>query len=216
MNGRELERYTYEVLGEPFIKAALRAPFDAGQEAREACMRFAISEEVNVSPIYIRGVQQTLLAGAAQRFGLVAVPEKAGYYWNYREITAAPADGGPSVVLTAARVPKPCAFKKLSGYQRGLAESGQGRLFGEIELGDSVYVMLLTSKYRGFSLEDARANRHLPGSVYLAWPSNECNEYVHVLNLVDRYSEIVDEYLPAQWNTALRLRYIEQTRRMAF
>jgi len=216
VNGTELERYTFDVLGEPFIKAALRSPYDARREAREECKRFSAAEAANVFPNWARGAQQALLASAAEMHGLEAPPMKAGGFWNYREIRGAPATGGPAVILTAATVGKPCGFIRVADYQRTLAESGQGRLFGEIQPGDCVYALLLTSRYRGVSLEDARDNRHLPGSVYMAWPSNDCLGYVHVVNLVERYPEIVRQYLPELWTERHVMMYIQQSRRMAF
>ncbi len=147
-------------------------------------------------------------------YGHEAPPEKAGSFWNYREVHAS-RDGGPEVILTAATVPKPCAFIRVGDYHRTLA--GDMRLFDD---GDDprncIYVLLLTSRYRGLTLDDRRENSHLPGSAYLAWPSPDLLHYTHAVNLIERYPEIVKAYLPETWTNVVVMRYLAQARRMAF
>jgi hypothetical protein len=213
VNASELERLTFEHIGEPFIKAALRSSFESRREAWETCnARFAKPEAANVRPWYARGVQETILTGAAERFGLDAIPEKPSRFWTHREIKSK----SGLVVLTAATTPEPCGLVAKADYRLGLAEDSQQSLFGEIELGSQVYVLLLTSPYRGTTPEDHRDNGYLPGSVYLAWPSRDCRSYVHEINLIERYSDIARGYAPNAWNESAFLKYVAQARRMAF
>lgn len=211
MNASDLERQTFEQLGEPFIKSALRSSFVSRREAWDVCKdRFERPEADNARPWWARAVQETLLTGAAARHGLEAAPEKPSRFWTHREIKAG------SVVLTAATAAEPCGVVAKADYRLGLAECGQGVLFGEIELGSRIFVLLVTSPYRGFSLDDARENGYLPGSVYLAWPSRDCKSYVHEVNLIERYPEIAREYIPEKWTDEVFLKYVAIARRMAF
>jgi hypothetical protein len=213
VNAGQLEKLTFEHLGEAFIKAALRSSFDSRREAWETCKgRFAQPEAANVRPWYARGVQETLLTGAAERFGLEATPEKPSRFWTHREVKSK----SGLVVLTAATSQEPCGMVARADYRLGLAEDGQQSLFGEIELGSRIYVLLVTSPYRGTSPQDHRDNGYLPGSVYLAWPSRDCQSYVHNINLIERYSDIARDYAPRTWSEEAFLRYVAQARRMAF
>jgi hypothetical protein len=73
---------------------------------------------------------------------------------------------------------------------------------------------LLHSKYRAARPED-RQYAYLPGSAYLAFPNAGCDQYVHTINLFDRYADVVARHMPREWDTEAHVRYFHSARRLA-
>lgn len=216
MDATELQRLTWEHFPDPFWKAATKAVYLARQEAWDSCRReFADPEADNLRGFYCRAKLEGHLRGVAERHGLGSRPVKhPGQPWNHTEVSNGP------VILTAASVSTPCAMVSPADYRRGLAEDAQQHLFPVHEVLSSdhlaFYVILVHSRYRGTSPEDVRKNGHLPGSVYAVWPAGDCDDYVHDLNLMERYPDVAREFVPQDWDEEAILKYFARSRRSAF
>lgn len=211
----DLERLTLENFPDPFLKALLESAFVARRAALEMCRQnFADPETENVLGLNVRGKLEQLLRATAERHGLEAtVLKEPGQPWYHTEVR-----GGP-LVLTAATVRSPGGMVDPSDYRRGLAESNQLRFdLGEAAdpPGDSPLYVLFTHSRSHWLPDAALKYAHLPGSAYLAYPTADLQSYVHVINLMDRYPDVVRKHVPQDWTEEAVLKYLVQTRRSAF
>jgi hypothetical protein len=200
----ELDALTDRYLPEQFQAGALRAVFTARDAAYRHCVaEYEPEEEVNVRPFATRGKLEGLLRNVATLVPNVTskVIKTRGQFWNHTEIYSGP------VTLTAHAVQSPCEMVEDADYKRSLAGSNQGLLFGAAP-GSRLYAVLLHSQFRGRTPEDCRKYANLPGSVYLAYPSTDLRGYLHKISLFVKFPNIVESYMPQEWDSAARAHYL--------
>lgn len=217
MDGQQIERLTLELFPEQVWKALTKAVCLARRSAWEKTYKQrARTEAENIYGVEARADVEEQLRGVAERFKLehdTVRPDGQG--WNHVEVYSG------TGVLTASRVDVPGGMVDLSEYRRGLATGAkQERLF---EVDDRTpppdqryYVILAHSRYRGVDYDDLQKNGHLPGSVYLVWPDANCQAYVHAVDLLERFPDVVRQYVPQDWNEAAFIRYLALCHRSAF
>ena len=209
----ELEALALRHLPERFLRALTEVAFLARRTAWEECASFANPEAQNLRPYVCRAHLEGSIRGAAERNGLESrVLKEPGQPWNHTEVVSGP------IVLTAASVPTPLAPVDRAEYREGYARSNQLYLesLGQEPPGDApLYVLFLHS--RSLWPEDDQAKfGHLPGSVHLAFPASDLGGYVHDINLIDRFPEVVKKYVPQDWDSEAVVRYVAQARKTAF
>jgi hypothetical protein len=211
MNADEPEELTFTHLPEAYMKAATEAVFLARRDAWEKCQQnFADQEAENVRPFWARGKLEGLLRAAADRHRIGSgVYKQTGQPWNHTEIVSGP------VTLTAATVPTPCGMVRQADYRLGLAETNQLRLWEDNPPEDAPLYVLLVHSRSIWPPEDKNRHGHLPGSVHLAYPASDFACYVHSIDLIERYPDVVRRNIPAEWDEASIGYYLRQTRRIA-
>lgn len=213
MTPDELEEFTFRHLPDAFVRRALMGVFRAHADSWRHCRdNFTPGEGTNLLPFDRRArVEGNLLAAAELHAELVARSIASHDAWWYHVEVR----GGPTV-LTSASTRKPCGEVRWSHYRGTLAEGGQLRIFAEDPPEDApIYVLLLHTKYLAADAQDRRDHGHLPGAAYLAWPNGDLKHHVHTVNLFERYPDVVEANLPAEWEPQVRLRYFERSRRQA-
>lgn len=207
----ELEQLTLAHFPEAFLRALTECVFLARKTGWDMCRReFAQPEGDNVLGLNVRGKLEGLLRPAAERHGLRAeVLKQPGQPWYHTEVRSGP------LVLTASTVIAPGAMVDLADYRKGLAQSNQLRLWEDDPPEDApLYILLIHSRSRWLP-SDVSKYGHLPGSIYLAYPAADFEYYVHDINLMDRYPDIVRKYVPQDWDEEAIVKYLMQTRRSA-
>jgi hypothetical protein len=206
------EAILLEHAGESFLRAVTKSVFLSHEAAtRLAYSEFADTEADNVVGFLRRGKLEGLLRDAAELAGLDAEVVRSDSPWNHVEIHAGP------VVLTESAVSAPCERVVKAAFRMGLAE-GMPRLpgFDDDDRPDeerSLYALILHSRSHWENGDDRQRYRGLPGSAYLAFPSRDLDYYVHVINLFDRYPDIVAAHTPQEWDTEAQVRYLGRARR---
>lgn len=206
----EIEKLTAKYYPDSALKALLECVFVAHKLGREMCRReFPDSpERDNVQSFCVRGKLEGLLRPTAERQGLIAKPIKhPGQRWYHTEVYSGP------MIMTAATVETPGAMVDPADYRIGLAESNQGQLdlFSSNDgVGLSIYFLLTHSRSRWPS------NGDLPGSVYLVYPAADLKQYIHMINLIDRFPDIVRKYVPEEWDGEAVVKYRQQTSKSGF
>ena len=202
-------------LPDPLLRSATEAVFLARRLASEDCrQRYADPEADNLRPFETRAQLEQLLRAVGERHGFRAtVVKQPGQPWNHTEIS----DG--RVVVTAATVQKPGGMVVESDYRRGLASTGQQKLFEldgnqTSEAGLPLYVILAHSRYIGLPAE-VRKYGHLPGSVSIVCPASDFRCYVYEENLLLRYPDVVRKHVPKEWDQEAVLRYLSSSRKSA-
>lgn len=212
----DVKRLVRDCLPEPFLRSATEAVFLARRMAWEDCrQRYADPEAENLYPFETRAQLEQLLRAVAERHDFKASALKQpGQPWNHTEVS------NGRVVMTAATVQLPGAMVKDSDYRRGLACTGQQRLFDPE--GDQIvdrelplYVLLAHSRYRGLPA-DIRKYGHLPGSVSLVCPAADFKCYVYEENLLEKYADVARKHVPKEWDEEAVLRYLSMSRKSAF
>jgi hypothetical protein len=213
VTGADLERLFYRNIPREYVRKAFQAVYLAHQVAHDECYSgFAATEARNVLGYVRRGKLEGYLRDSAEPFpGLLAnVLQADGSNWNHTEIC-----GGP-VVLTENAVQTPCALVEKAGFRRGLAQSNQLSLLGDAVPHDApLYALLLHSRFRSLDPDEQKKYGYLPGSAYIAFPARDLDSYLHAVNLVVEFPDIVSAHMPEEWDTEAHLRYIRQARRMA-
>lgn len=213
MTGDEIERLAFQYVPEAFFRRALQAVYAARRLAWDDCRsRFADTEAANARPYVTRAMLEGSLRDAAGLTpGLVATvlkAEKGG--WFHTEVR-----GGP-VVLTQSSVSSPCALVDMSEFRRTLARSNQGVLWREPDDDTGpLYALLLHSRYQWTDKEDRERHGHLAGSAYVAFPAADLDEYIHVINLFERFPDVVAANMPEDWDREAQVRYLDRARRAA-
>lgn len=212
MTGDELEELTFRHMPESFFRKALTGIYKAHDAAWRSCYaNHADPEAENLLPFERRARVEGNLLGAAELIpGLTASSVRTdGAWWNHVEVR-----GGP-VVVTESAVPYPCAPVRSSMFRDTLARNNQGVLFeDDAPLPEApLYVLLLHSRYHWLDREDRLKNGYLPGSAYLAWPAPDLS-YVHVLNLFEKFPDVIKANTPQNWDIEARIRYIHRSRRV--
>jgi len=215
MDARELEAKFLGHVPEQFCRRALRMIFDARRRASDHCAaEFPETEAANVQPFYMRGKVESQLREVADLHvndGITHRVVKAqGSGWNHTEILAGP------VLLTAGAVQTPCGPVNKAEFKLGLAASNQGTLFDTGPIGLQLFTMLLHSGYRSDNPTDRRKYKHLPGSVYLAFPAADLDSYLHVISLFDRYPDIVEANMPQEWDQDVRVNFMYNARKSSW
>lgn len=211
----DVKRLLGDSLPEPFLRSATEAVFLARRIAWEHCREgFAEAEAENLCPFETRAQLEQLLRAVADRHNLQASALKQpGQPWNHTEVS------NGRVVMTAATVQVPGAMVQDSDYRRGLASTGQQRLFntgrGHVDEDLPLYVLLTHSRYRGLP-DDVRKYGHLPGSVALVCPAADFKCYVYEENLLERFPDIARKHVPHDWDEEAILRYLVMSRKSAF
>lgn len=211
----ELEEMTSTYLPNGFLKAALRSVF-TGHEVSHEYVRgeFAAEEADNLLPYYRRAKIEGYLRDAAQRSGLDArVLKSPGSGWWHTEVRSGP------VILTASAVQAPCGLVDPSEFRLSLAEPNPEYLWeepGDVPAGDlPLYALLLHSRSQWVKASDRRRYGMLPGSAYLAFPSSGLESYLHSINLFERFPDVVESFMPQEWDSEARVRYVANARRIA-
>ena len=199
-----LEAAVAEHLTDDFLTGAIKAVFDARRTAHEICIdNFERQEAENLKPLIIRGKVNEQLRGVAARFPHCNADDErsAGSSMNRVEVRSGP------VSLTAHAVQTACGNVKKYDYRKSLAAGNQLSLFDDpAEAGETLYVLLLHSAYQQAGLR-VNSFDYLPGSIYLAFPTQGLDHYVHTINLVSRYEVLVDSLLPNEWDDRAKVAY---------
>jgi hypothetical protein len=216
VDGRTIATMIEQYLPDDFLDRLLRSVFTAHKVSfAHVRAELPLTEARNLLPYYRRAKLEEYLRGAAERSGMHATAVKApGSGWYHSEVRSGP------VVLTASSVQSPCGPVDPSDFRLSLAEENpQYPLWAEP--GDvtnearPIYVLLLHSRSSWASVTDEQKYGGLPGSAYLAYPSAGLETYVHDINLFDKFPEVVDSYMPQEWNSEARIRYVRSARRLS-
>lgn len=215
MAGRELEELVFKHLPEAFLRQTLRAVFAAHAVSWEdAKAGYARAEALNLQPYMKRAKLEGYLRDVADQFpgvdSIVCKSSDTGW-WFHTEIRSGP------VILTESAVPSPCALVDKADFRVSLAKSNWLTLFPDERVAEDapLYAVLLHSKSRWLTEDDRKKYEHLPGSAYLAFPAAGLNEYVHEINLFERFPDVVTQHLPKEWTADARIRYQRNARRPA-
>src|SRR5262249_27451160 len=102
-------------------------------------------------------------------------------------------------------------------FRSTLARSNQISLLPEPVVAEDarLYALLLHSRYRTPDPEEQRKFGYLPGSAYVAFPARDLDSYLHAINLVAEFPDVVQANMPQEWDASSQLRYLRQARRMA-
>lgn len=214
MTGDELEAIMFNHMPPKFIERLLRAVFAAHKVAIEECSaNFKGPEADNILGHYRRAKLEGFMRDTADMEGIRAqVVRSRMSNWNHTELRSGP------VVLTASSVQSPCDLVEEADFRVTLARDNQEALWPEP--GDEpspdapLYALLLHSKSR-WSHEEQMRYGHLPGSAYLAFPLPDLSGYAHDINLFDKFPHVVDSFLPQEWDTEAKVRYLRYTRKAA-
>jgi hypothetical protein len=212
MTPGELEALTFEHLPEDYVRRAVRAVFAAHKIASdEARKGFDEPEAENVRPFIRRAKLEGYLRDAAELVeGVEAKAVRAeGSFWNHTEVRAG------LVILTESTVQSPCALVEKAEFRETLARNAQLQFWNDADgvEGKHLYVLLLHSRYQTLDRDDMLQNGHLPGSLYLAYPARDLESYVHSINLLDRYREIVRENVPEEWDQDAVINFLGRARK---
>lgn len=213
MNGAELEELTYRHVPEPFFERLLRAVFTAHAVASEDCRSgFEPTEATNLIPYYRRAkVEGYMRDAAAMQQGIEAHVVKAPKSnWYHTELRSGP------IVITANSVQAPCGPVEKSEFRLTLARDNQLALWDEPEdlVADSpLYALLLRSRSQGETDEDRARYGHLPGSAYIAYPTPDLSDYVHDVNLFEKFPKVVESFMPSEWDAEAKVRYTYRARK---
>lgn len=218
MTTSDLERLIVRHLPDDFLRRILHSVYAAHRVAWERCLaEHAEAEAVNLLPYEKRAKLEGYLRDIATLFPQMTarVVRADGSNWNHTEIASGP------VVLTENAVQSPCALVEKAEFRARLALSNQGVLFdhpadtGEAALSSDppLYVLLLHSRSRWDDPTEHKNFRHLPESVYLACPADDLESYLHAIDLIERFPDVVEKNVPQSWDSEARLRYMRRGRR---
>lgn len=214
MSNEGLERLVRENLPDPLLRRALRAVFASHKDSHElALSSYEQTEAENVVGFMRRASLEGNLRSVAQMTAGVEVETVHGpdSNWNHIEIRSG------SVVLTGCSVPYPCHMADRSNFRDTLAEGNQPSFWDEPSSdADELFVLLLHSKYRATSPDEAQRNGHLPGSAYLACPAPDFKSYLCELNLFDLFPDLVADLIPNSWDVEALVRYQYDARKAAW
>jgi len=212
MQGQEIEAIMASHFDDDFVSRALRAVFQAHKVAyEEATAQFQTQEAENALPYMRRAKLEGYLRDTASRSGMTALVQKsAKSSWWHTEVRSGP------LVLTASSVQSPCGPVDPSEFRLTLAQDNALYLWDEpgdpVPADAPLYMLLLHSRNRG---DDRIRAPHLPGSAYLAFPAPRLADYVHRINLFERYPSVVDSHLPQECDGQARRLYMNNARRLA-
>lgn len=215
MDVRELAALTEQYLPAEFQRRALQGVFMAHQVSAEFVRaEFAATEAVNLLPYYRRAKLEGYLRDAAERSGIAAKAIKSpGSGWFHSEVRNGP------VVLTASTVQTPCGPVDPSEFRLSLAEENPLYLWeepGDVPADEPpLYILLLHSRSVWSTAADEERYGGLPGSAYLAFPASGLESYLHTIDLVEAFPDIVETYMPQEWGTEAKVRYIHNARRLS-
>jgi hypothetical protein len=211
----EIEAVLDVYLPDSFQKGLLRTVFvghAAGYDMSFSQM--APTEARNVVGFNRRGKLEGGLRDLVGRFPTfeATVVAGEGNAWFHTEVRSGP------IVLTASSVQSPCDLAYKAEFRRGLAERTQLSFFDEDEEAappvKSLYALLLHSPSRWQSRDERQKYSKLPGSAYLAFPHRDLESYAYGINLFDKFPEVVQEYMPNEWDAEARVRYIGRARKL--
>lgn len=215
MIGPDLEALTYQHMPEVLFERLLRAVFTAHRVAFEECRSgFAETESANLLPYYRRAKLEGFMRDAATLTGIGAsVVRSDGSPWNHTELRSGP------VVLTASTVQSPCGPVDTSEFRLTLARANELYLWpepGDIPPDDApLYALLLHSRSRWEQRSDQQKFGYMPGSAYIAYPTPNLGEYGHEIDLFAKFPGVVESFMPQEWNSEAKLRYLVNTRKTA-
>ena len=211
MTPDEIERLTFEHMPQAFFRRTLQSVYSAHDVARRDCYtNFASTEAENLLGYYRRAKLEGYLRDAAKLHeGLEASAlraDKSG--WFHTEVRSGP------VVLTQNSVQAPCALVDKAEFRCTLAGDSQLTLWPSARPEDApLYLLLLHSRSHWATPETAARFGHLPGSAYLAFPSPSLDTYAHVINLFERFPDVVEANFPDELDAEARVRYVRRARR---
>ena len=211
MTNQELENLTFHYFTDQFCRRALTALFQAYDRTYKYCRaNYAEPEATNLWPYERRAKFEGYLRDAAAMSpDLVATAVKAEKgNWYHTEIR-----GGP-LMMTSSSVPTPGAMVDQSDFRLTLATNNDLKLFDDPDepAPDTLYVLLLHSRSHRLGDEDPLATVNLPGSAYFGFPAPGLRNYLHRINLFDKYRETIRELTPKQWDEPTFLRYLGRAR----
>lgn len=214
MTPEELEALTYQDMPEAYFEACLRSVFQAHEVAWKDCRAaFAVTEAENVVGYYRRGKLEGYLRDSADRFPQLRaqVGKADNSNWNHTEIHAG------SVILTENSVQTPCALVDKAEFRLTLAESSQLSLWDKPRPADApLYILLLHSRSKWTSGEERKKWGYLPQSAYIAFPSPDLEDYVHEINLFEKFPNVVQSYMPKEWDTQAQVTYLQRSSKVRF
>lgn len=209
MTNDELEAKVFSSLGEPFLRGALDSVFLARRRATEESRKELAETEVeNIVGILTRQYLEGYLRSVASRSPHLSsdVFKSKGSGWNHTEVR------GSGVVLTAASVPFPGAMIEESNCRLELAQTNMPTFWDDPsnEVPETIYAVLTHSRSRCWeNVGDALNFGRLPGSVYLVFPSATLDYYIHRVNLIDRYPDVVARNMPPDFGEGAKARWID-------
>jgi len=213
VTGADLERLFYSDFPRELVRKVLQNVYLAHQVAWDEChSRFARTEAENLLGYERRGKLEGYLRDAAGLFpGVEArVVRSEGSNWNHTELSSG------LFVLTENSVQTPCALVRESGFRKTLAQSNQLSMLPDAPVPTDAryFAQLLHSRYRTLDPDEQRKHGYLPGSAYIAFPGRDLDSYLHSINLVTEFPDVVQAHMPEEWDSEAQLRYVRQARRM--
>lgn len=214
MTADDVEQIFFEHVPEALVPRLMRAVFTAHKVARdETRSQYEPSEAANVLPYARRGKLEGYMRGAADMESGVSykVAKAREGNWNHTELWAGP------VVITANAVPYPCGLVEKAEFRLTLAKDSQLSLWDAESAAAAerrLYALLLHSASAWDDPGDWQKYGHLPGSIYLAFPSPNLRWYVHAMNLFERYPIVVQDQMPQDWAEEAKVAYLDRARRV--
>lgn len=214
MDVHEMDALVQQYLPDTFLERLLRAVFTAHQVAFEDVRsEYAASEATNLLPYVRRAKLEGYIRDAAERSGIAATAVRSpGSGWFHTELRNGP------IILTASSVQTPCGLVDPSEFRLSLAEDNPLYLWDEP--GDTptdvppLYTLLLHSRSAWAAPQDQDKYGSLPGSAYLAFPAAGLETYLHEINLFERFPAVMEAYMPQEWDTDAKIRYVYSSRRL--
>ena len=215
MTRDDYEAMTFDHMPPSFFERLIRAVFTAHSVAAEECRAsFKVPEAANLLGLHRRGKLEGFMRDVAEMEGIeaeVVKSKKSG--WYHTELRSGP------IILTASSVQTPCDLVEEAEFRLTLARDSQDVLWAEpkdVPSTDAhLYVLLLHSRSNWVSPADQLRFGHLPGSAYLAYPLPDLSGYVHDIDLFARFPHVVDSFLPREWDTEAKVRFMRNARKSA-
>lgn len=202
---QDLEHLVSTHLGDEVLKSLLKNVFQVRKSAYSSCRNML--ERYQAENLYGHLVRELLscsLLDLGIGFGWETSNERArGQKWYQAELYKAP------FVVSAATVDRPGGMVRDCYYRRKLVESNPTLNLGDrfISRSESDIAMILTHSRYYYD----RSNPQLPGSACLVFPAADLKEYIHVIDLIERYPDTVEPFYPVEWDEEARLSYLKQT-----
>lgn len=216
MNRNEYEKLIFAELGESFLKKALTGIYVGFREAADYCKsHYGSFEAANLEPHIRRANIEKNVRGTAEMVeGVSVLTERpGGTPWYHIEIAAG------SLLLTTSAVQCPGAavnyakFRQFNANPQLRFEELEGAAANEPR---QQYAVLTYSPFTSSNPEELIKLGHLPGSVYIGFPSPDLKKYLYLDNLLERFPDTVKQHIPVEIDEATLAIYIERSRAVRY
>lgn len=209
MIGNELEGLTFTEMPDAFWERTMTMIFAAYENASTSCWNdHSAPVARNLVPFKRRALIEDGILEVAALFHNVEAKSENHHnaWWSHSELQSGP------VIVTVSHVLEPAGAVRGAKFRKTLANNGQGSLFDNDEQNDvsTLYALLIHSDSVWETPTLRKSYQHLPGSMFLVWPDQNL-DYVHKLNLFERYPDVVKRQTPEDWDQAMRLAYVRKS-----